>query len=811
MKIALPFEQFFDDQGRPLVAGRVTVYKHDSDIPADLFTLEGDIYSAAQNPFRTDNDGRIPTVWFNAAVVDVKVERLLDDHVNFELVDTFQAGFEYPAASNSTLVYGMTELKSTDPAVGIVEVVGYNSGNDCPPRFYIWDSHCEDSPDGGVVVESTRGDEGRWILLYDDELLPCQFYGIVPGEEEANISAFLNYADNIGTYKIRTPMMPRFLGGTYVSDTVFQTNKSIYFDRGAKFPNAQFVCRSAVIPENSDYVADFSFSDNNAIAHSSWFKTLTRFYNCGADKLFIDKTNYFTNSVINSAVDLQGKNLIGTTRIQATYQNNGYVQINDSTECGRLFSTTEDYVRIVGQGHGDDVFSVGGSWGPGLIADGYHVQYDNVPKLETFENTSRWVSVMLERRGRLSSTAWGEYTLDLQGRVADSAYLNSTSFTTVRNGRFTGTVTCVGSIILFDNVTASVSVDSDVSGGLALSATNSHLSIQAYHPGLASITTTDSYISVAGPNGIDPCDTAISMYGGVFTGIVKMSTDNCNAYKANKSVAFQKVSISGGYSWRLNNIVMVDCASDCKIDLYPAADTSGINTVYLYNCLMQDNNFTGNFRLWITYYWDASHSHNEVRGTSVKFNQMVIVGNKFNTVDQHGIKMTNWHVGALTYYMYANYADNNMGTWRYQGNTGNCPLTCPGLMDNSLNWETVRTDSVTHFQSRRSGTAYYLFTPYVYLRETTDYDAPSVFLNPADPSQQVLANIHGDDWKDSWCYADTWYANGIASTAQLEDEDYNNRFFQYIWLTRREEDVPNWHHTGSGHAWTTFILPSTHA
>ena len=73
VRIALTPEQYFDDEGRPLAAGRVTVTYNGSDIPVELWFRDGDDYVAAPNPFLTAADGRVPTVFFDAAVVDVRV------------------------------------------------------------------------------------------------------------------------------------------------------------------------------------------------------------------------------------------------------------------------------------------------------------------------------------------------------------------------------------------------------------------------------------------------------------------------------------------------------------------------------------------------------------------------------------------------------------------------------------------------------------------------------------------------------------------------------------------------------------------
>ena len=84
MKISLSTNQFFDDKGAPLSAGRITVFLHDSDTPCTVYTLAGEIYSEAVNPILTSEDGRIPTLFFDAAVVDVKVEN--EEGLEFTIV-----------------------------------------------------------------------------------------------------------------------------------------------------------------------------------------------------------------------------------------------------------------------------------------------------------------------------------------------------------------------------------------------------------------------------------------------------------------------------------------------------------------------------------------------------------------------------------------------------------------------------------------------------------------------------------------------------------------------------------------------------
>ena len=422
MKIASNIEQYFDDEGRPLVNGRVTFYDHDSDIRANIFYLEGDTYTAAPNPLTTADDGRVPTVFFEASVKDVKVEKLLADG-SYELIDTFQVGFDVPAAKNSTFVYKMESLGTVDPEVGIVTVCGYYTETDCPCRNYVWDPDCTLAPDGGVVVASELGVEGRWVLFYDDEKLPSSFYGVFAGENEANLSAFVNYPDYVGSYQIRTPKIPRFLGGTYQTAGAIVSTKTIYFDRDATFPNAQIQCHSAIVPENSGYVADFWFNGKNTTAHSSWFPTIEGFLNCNADTYIVDKTNYWVNTQLKYPRTLANKTIIYTVnqRLPITYVNNGKITLSKTNIVGsQIFDSTDrlafSYTEIKDDWWNDPTAV---DWFTTVMARSTSL---NVLLLANFKNVQCYINAI---------RANGETRLDLAGRYIQT--LNVTAFNDVRN------------------------------------------------------------------------------------------------------------------------------------------------------------------------------------------------------------------------------------------------------------------------------------------------------------------------------------------------------------------------------------------
>lgn len=439
MKISLCENQFFDDSGKPLSGGRISIFRHDSDTLAEIFTIDGDIYREASNPAITAVDGRIPTLFFDAAIVDVRVEKR-NDNGAFELLDTFQQGFDYPTAKNDAIVNGIDGLKKADTNLGIVCVYGYDETTLAPARHYVWDDSCTNQPDDGVIVMSENTETGRWVLLWDDEKLPCSIYGITPGNE-ANISAFLGYPDFVGKWRIRTPRIPRFLSGNYYSDTTFTTAKSIYFDDGASFANANFVCYSAMVPANSGFVANFTFTGKNVSAHSSWFREAGKFFACGAIDLFIDSENFFAVTTVSSVVTVKGANVYGNGRIALEYDG-GHLHFDGCNfQAKGIISPSLDVVKFTKHRWNQSIF-IGTNperYDFGKVADGHRIEFGwasgNEIDLQDFPVSEIYVKAR-EAYERSKPSASIDYSLDMEGRMLDELRTNFFNF--VKDTRISG-------------------------------------------------------------------------------------------------------------------------------------------------------------------------------------------------------------------------------------------------------------------------------------------------------------------------------------------------------------------------------------
>lgn len=212
MYCSLGQNQFFDDAGMPISAGRVKIYAKGSDTLLPIYEDNGDGFVPAQNPVITANDGRIPTVFWPAALVDVVVEKSNGNGTYTEL-DSYVAGLDLSSVDAVQGVGSITELRSIVPSENMaVQVNGYYTAGDSPTRKYLWVAGAANTDDGGYVIASNANSGGRWVMLWDDpDFLPVSLYGIMCGyfgySKTSNIPALegLGHYVLVGGVRVEVP------------------------------------------------------------------------------------------------------------------------------------------------------------------------------------------------------------------------------------------------------------------------------------------------------------------------------------------------------------------------------------------------------------------------------------------------------------------------------------------------------------------------------------------------------------------------------------------------------------------------------
>ena len=687
MKLAFQ-RRFLDDDGNPLNSGRITLYAHDSDTPITVYYLEGNDYSPAMNPMLTTNDGRIDTVFYDGGIIDVKVEKNNGDGT-FELLDTFEEGMDVGhGGTPDTQVSTIEELRGVDPSMGTVTVTGYYTEGDSPVRTYMWDSDGTNTIDGGYVIGSDVSDTGRWILIWDDEMIPCTVYGIIPGAYEENISQFLNFPDTVGTKAIATARICRFIAGDYSTTQNYYTNKTLYFDSGAKFPSGYFSCKNAIVPSNTSYVADLHFHGVQKEVHSSWFKTIKAFLASNAQRYVIDATNYFTDSNLNSQLEIADAELEFHARLPLVYVDSGRLTLSrcDIQGCPQ-FSTIDALTFKHTEIH-DSWWQQASSvdWVDTVSARTANL---NVLNLDNFTSVVAYINAI---------KANGSTKIDLAGRYI--ATLDANDLTEIYNVDCNAlTMNRPGVAVKMRNITcASFGVTChtlELRDSIVRSAYMNCQYINCYdstvnYASAPTFTTALFFRSEVNCSSDYPwtCKGQLLVQDGRFNASVNYVTDN---ELSHPYVQFYGVHLGAGMVFRLKHVTMMGCTFDNNLlALYPYKEGDD----YILSANLQNNIIHTTYPVEFTKIDGDENAYDCIL-------QWTIVNNIF-TGNSEGIRMRYWqkYDGTYWYRTFVKVAAN-VHNVTYKGNTGVCPDdTGRGLAIN---------DNTAYVEEEVSGTSLYKY------------------------------------------------------------------------------------------------------
>jgi hypothetical protein len=674
------------DTGKPL-EGRLTVYLHDTDTVATVYTLEGPDFVEAENPQLVHGGSVDDSLFAQTGIYDLRLERYIgtpgqmspeSPDSDFEQVDVLECGIDFDLESmTANQVDFVADLRNVAPEMGAVTVRWYESAGDCVPRTYIWDAASVNTEDGGYVIGSNVSDTGRWILLWDDEQLPASVYGVTPGNE-SNMGPLLNYPDTVGSFGLKTAPIVRFQAGTYSTALSYTTSRTLAFDSGAMFTGATFVCPSAIVNgKNTDYIADFIFNENFE-AHSSWFRTVNAFWRCASKKLVIDSSNHFVNYLLQYNTTISGATIIGVNRIPTTYSSTS-LTLDGCAIVGTIFDSN-DFVKFIGMEFHTSWFSSGTTFDFGRIANGNHIQCtfaeNNAIMLDNFEGVGTYLKC-IEADGTRTD-------VDLQGRRLNS-YSNY-FFAKIRNAFF-GTLSTSVSLDL-------VRVDCD--------------KLNVYSP--------------ASMIGIKFCHVS---FGNVANTMTTLTIDD-------SIVSFQALDQMIVWDWSPKIDAIDSIISNIYIDWVNDNSTKGSDMsftgcsimngsitskrIFLSNCSITGVNLTirpyydeGEYRFWsnfvncrfylynpITFDMIRDYTNPDTACHDIHFN-CKIIGNTFQSSGD-GIKMPYWAWKSHSYFLLAESGHNYV----YDGNYGICPKNRANLSLQASSFDAVEIGGVTYYRYRGS-------------------------------------------------------------------------------------------------------------
>lgn len=635
---------FLDINGQPLVNGRVDLLDPISTNYLTVYTYTDAEYTIATNPIRLSIEGRATQTYFTDRLTYCRVYAYkgIDEFGEeiFEFVRDYMVGEDENTESREYVV-GIAGLKDLDPSINsTVNVLGYYNANDCEMRQYYWDPSSTLDPDNIWVISSDVSDSGRWILMFDGEYLPSSYAGVYPGSE-ANVNALMSYVGIING----KPTAPGiyFIPGNYSFVTNLSTTKKILLDCDTRFACNSILCNSVdVIGNPTHAIVDFYFDNPEQVAHSSWFKTVTAFLNCGAGTLEFDVNNNFTNSTISTTITVAETNIIGHTRLPVTYANSNSVVIyNNCNILGEDIFTAADQLRFINTVFMDKWFQF-----PGNIDFYTKVNLQtfsgNVISLSNFTNTTAYVNAI---------GANGGTRLDLEGR-------------------YVSTLSVPASVTDIENASCNSFVCTRV---------GANINIRNLHSTYAVITCAQLV-----------CDDSVIYFASEPTVATAAWFNNCRIegapFQSDRQYIFRGCQIQTSFFRVTDNVARDGYLefTNCFIDstrmieskhlvMKGCTTNNAIVRIYPY----QDN---GVFKMYAFLQGNNFNSVNPVEFTKMAQDECyevivdwTIVGNNF-TGNNDGIRCRYWSNRTGSYYdkTFIKFGDDN--TVVYKGNTGNCPL-----------------------------------------------------------------------------------------------------------------------------------------
>lgn len=643
-----------DQNKRIMPNGKIEILDPVSTNPIDVFTYDSqnNKYITATNPIYLDVESRPQHTYFVKQLAYCRLSKYLGEFTdplthssvaNYEFVRDWYGAFNSDDAKNDTIISGITSLSEANPELGKVTVVGYWTDKDCEARTYIWDANCTQDPDGGYIVKNKDLDTGRWILMFDGEYLPSTYYGVYPGRE-STMNALLNYVATVGTAQKPTAPGIYFTPGNYTaSSTALVTAKKVLLDAGTYFSRTSFdVGDLKVIGKPTHNICDFYITNPEAVAHSSWFRSLQVFYNCGAKKLIFDEHNNFTDTTLRSNVVLNQRIIEGSTRLPTNY-GNFRLTINNCQIEGQKIWNASDKITFQNTDFKDIWFQNAGSldFYNNILVRGSSV---NTIRLDNFANVTAYVNAM---------GANGATVLDLAGR--DISTLNVPTTVTELRNVIAGTINCNKQStvdVLFRNVKANnvnltcrylTTYDSDISF--------------SNEPTFLAFWGNDSRIF-----GSSPWTTKSKQIicNGCFIGFsLNLVTDNTSTHGY---VEFTNCTFQTNVSFTMKQIVMKNSiTSNNTIKIYPHKD----GDIYYLGGVTFENNVLNN--------------NNPIEFTKIEddnvYDCMVnwaFIGNMFLGNDE-GLRCRYWQnrTGSNYNATFIKADDNNVVV--YTGNSGKCP------------------------------------------------------------------------------------------------------------------------------------------
>jgi hypothetical protein len=360
-----PRPQYITNAGVVASFGRLAFYEASTQTLKAVYDQDG--VTPITNPVVLDSAGRSPAIKLGEG--DYKV--ILESFIGYDefaqpiyqtewTVDPYNAASGGVIGESTVVVANISALRNIDfSEITTVYVIGYYTPGDLGQGWFHYDPTETNPDDNGSVIEpSGAGASGRWLRLFEDDVVYPQMWGAmdgIPGDTvSSRLLSMFEFVDASSLQKtIIFPEQDYPVGGSISFTGV---NTEVEFKRGARITRAVDVAtnvsinvKSLKVPiKNSGIVGteielSITTSDINAIPVSSW--------NGSSDSDTFNKaqTNYNGNLVVDDNYLLNNLSIdIGVDDLQ--FIPGGSIEVDSTGYTGTLtinrFTFAEDLTNL---------------------------------------------------------------------------------------------------------------------------------------------------------------------------------------------------------------------------------------------------------------------------------------------------------------------------------------------------------------------------------------------------------------------------------------------------------------------------------
>ena len=337
-----PRSTYVTNAGQVASLGRLAFYESGTQTLKAVYAQDG--VTAIANPVVLDAGGRSPEIKLGSG--DYKV--ILESYVGLDqasqpiytpvwTIDPYNGESGASGGSgNVVIVNNIADLRLIDiTAFTTAYVIGYYVPGDLGQGWFNFDTTATGNDDqGSIIVPSGGGGVGRWLRLFEDDVIYPQMWGamdnIVGATVSSRLIATFDYANASELQKtIIFPEQDYPIGGS-ISFT--GANTEVIFKRGAKITRAVVTpttltinVKSVVIPINnagivgSEVTLNITTSDVSDIPLSSWGGT------SDLDTLVKASNNYNGRLIIDRAYVIGAAGVLSSTISNAHFIQTGSI------------------------------------------------------------------------------------------------------------------------------------------------------------------------------------------------------------------------------------------------------------------------------------------------------------------------------------------------------------------------------------------------------------------------------------------------------------------------------------------------------